>query len=296
MAVTTDQCYKLRVSLLRTATEKHWGSGTSKWSISGREEARLSFLLKSHEGRPMLFYQWGEWELGSPSYGVPYEVVPANVGGVRRFWHCHCGRRVTVIFCPKGNVGHPNYTALFACRHCYGLRYASQYESPTDRNWRRCGDLFEEWLDRTTPLPRWETLTERLQTFSPFFRKLTDRTEDNLAQKDQQSAVSPRRRGRPSPKRERADARVARAAELAARPKRPPGRPKEKRPYVRHEPIVLSARTGEPQAYCPKCRDRRPMRKGEAVVFRNGRHALQGTCRACGTRMARIVSASTRAE
>jgi hypothetical protein len=123
---TTDGCYQLLVSLLRTAAEAHWVSGSSTWSIGGEQTARLSWAQRSHEDRPMLFYRWGEWEVGEhTSYSIPYELVPAAVGGERRFWRCQCGRRVTVLYCPKGNVDHPDFAAVFACRHCYGLRYAS---------------------------------------------------------------------------------------------------------------------------------------------------------------------------
>jgi hypothetical protein len=64
MTLTTAQCYALRVSILRTAEERHWESGFTAWSVGGREEARLVWRPMVHEGRPALLYRWGKWETG----------------------------------------------------------------------------------------------------------------------------------------------------------------------------------------------------------------------------------------
>jgi hypothetical protein len=49
----------------------------------------------------------------------PWFVFPVSSGGR------YCGRRVAVLY----GAGE-----LFACRHCYGLAYLSQQESPLDRS------------------------------------------------------------------------------------------------------------------------------------------------------------------
>ena len=46
------------------------------------------------------------------------------------------------------------------------------------------------------------------------------------------------------------------------------------------------------QAYCVKCRTKRPMGEHEEVTMRNGRPATRGACMICGTRMFRIGKAS----
>ena len=42
------------------------------------------------------------------------------------------------------------------------------------------------------------------------------------------------------------------------------------------------------QAYCVKCKAKREMKGERAVVMRNGRNALTGTCTVCGTKMFKI--------
>jgi Domain of unknown function (DUF5679) len=293
MALTTKQCYPLRVSILRTAEEQRWESGFTAWSVGSREEARLVWRPMVYEGRPALLYRWGKWEVGAQeAYRIFYESAPAAIGGERRFWICHCGRRVTVVYCPEGNVDHPDYAAVFACRHCYRLRYASQ--SKRKHPLERILELERELVD---PTLSWRRLLEIEGQLEPLQQVLDAQLDwaRRLNEKwEAQQNAPPRRRGRPSPKRDRADARAAKASERAARPKLPPGRPKEKRAYVRHKPIVLSERTSEQQAYCPKCRDRRDMVRGKPVTFENGRSAIQGKCAICKTRMARIIASSER--
>jgi predicted GH43/DUF377 family glycosyl hydrolase len=47
------------------------------------------------------------------------------------------------------------------------------------------------------------------------------------------------------------------------------------------------------QAYCLKCRAKRPMKNARAVTLKNGRPAMQGVCPECGTRMFRIGKGAT---
>jgi len=43
------------------------------------------------------------------------------------------------------------------------------------------------------------------------------------------------------------------------------------------------------EAYCVKCKTKRPMSNPERVVLKNGRHAMKGTCPVCGTKLTRFV-------
>jgi hypothetical protein len=43
-------------------------------------------------------------------------------------------------------------------------------------------------------------------------------------------------------------------------------------------------------AYCTKCRTKREIKDAKDVTFANGRHALQGTCPQCGTKLTRFVA------
>ena len=73
----------------------------------------------------------GETEWKSTEQRVPILWTACHLGGRRPWFRCtvysngqYCGRRVAVLY----GAGD-----LFACRHCYGLGYASQQESPQSR-------------------------------------------------------------------------------------------------------------------------------------------------------------------
>ena len=66
------------------------------------------------------------WE--SVEQNLPVVWTPCHLGGGRPWFRCtasangqYCGRRVAILYL-GGSAG-------FACRHCYGLAYASQLES-----------------------------------------------------------------------------------------------------------------------------------------------------------------------
>ncbi|MGH2558428.1 MAG: DUF5679 domain-containing protein [Thermomicrobiales bacterium] len=44
------------------------------------------------------------------------------------------------------------------------------------------------------------------------------------------------------------------------------------------------------EAYCVKCREKREIKDAEEVTMKNGRHALQGKCPVCGTKVVRMIS------
>ena len=75
-----------------------------------------------------------EWT--SVEQHVPVEWTPCRLGGGRPWFRCsayadgqYCGRRVAILYL-GGSAG-------FACRHCYGLGYASQLESEGYRGLNR---------------------------------------------------------------------------------------------------------------------------------------------------------------
>jgi hypothetical protein len=85
-------------------------------------------------GRPLLTSaHWAEWR--STEQRVPILWTACHFGGRRPWFRCavystgrYCGRRVAVLYAAGDR---------FACRHCYGLCYASQQESPQSRFIRR---------------------------------------------------------------------------------------------------------------------------------------------------------------
>jgi hypothetical protein len=52
--------------------------------------------------------------------------------------------------------------------------------------------------------------------------------------------------------------------------------------------VVLVQRKPCPQAYCVKERAKREITGAHTVVLRNGRRALQGKCKSCGTTLFRM--------
>lgn len=48
---------------------------------------------------------------------------------------------------------------------------------------------------------------------------------------------------------------------------------------------------GEPVlAYCVKEKTKKPMKDAHEITLSNGKHALQGVCASCGTKMTKFVS------
>jgi hypothetical protein len=43
-------------------------------------------------------------------------------------------------------------------------------------------------------------------------------------------------------------------------------------------------------AYCVKERAQKPMKDSKEVILKNGKHAIQGVCTSCGTKMMKFVS------
>jgi hypothetical protein len=48
-------------------------------------------------------------------------------------------------------------------------------------------------------------------------------------------------------------------------------------------------------AYCTKCRTKREIKDAKEVTTANGRHALQGACPVCGTKLTRFVAGPAKA-
>jgi hypothetical protein len=88
-------------------------------SIRVRIEAQAAVLMFSSRIS-------GDSEWRSVMQRVPITWTACHIGGGRAWFRCHvcaggryCGRRVAILY----KAGE-----LFACRHCYGLAYASQRE------------------------------------------------------------------------------------------------------------------------------------------------------------------------
>lgn len=128
-----DDIRKIGTSFLK----KHdyyqgWRSGTITWTRGngfGESKSSVSIEVSTIAGDEYLriYYTQTDRDTGEKKdfdYNIPLTTTPCYFGGKRYWFICpmlkngkYCGRRVGVIY-KDGD--------LFACRHCYGLTYASR--------------------------------------------------------------------------------------------------------------------------------------------------------------------------
>jgi hypothetical protein len=108
--------------------------GGGQWTRNG--ETVASIQMRAEQDRVILIYRHrsgsGEWK--DEEYPVRIVRTPCHLGGSRAWFICPavgCRRRVAILY---GG-------AIFACRHCYQLAYASAREDPDDRAARRADRL-----------------------------------------------------------------------------------------------------------------------------------------------------------
>jgi hypothetical protein len=53
---------------------------------------------------------------------------------------------------------------------------------------------------------------------------------------------------------------------------------------------TVQGRYGMAEGYCVKCREKREIQDAKEITMKNGRHALEGKCPVCGTKVVRMVS------
>ena len=144
---------------------------------------------------------------------------------------------VRVLYRPHGG-------AYFLCRHCWHIGYASQYESATDRMWRRYHRA-SALLDAAQSPAELQRAERVLSSCFAAINAETDAAHAVLEAMQAQDTRTPRRPGRPSKRAEREAERAARAAARPVRPKRPSGRPRTRRAYHRaHLSCALSVTAG----------------------------------------------------
>ncbi len=123
-ATTTNDMTSIDLAWLRKeGLLSRWGWSTISWSRGGNKYASIS--IKSEEQGLRLSYSVGEGGKEKPIKElIPYSYTETNFDGRRRWFQCPtCYKNCRVIY---GGT-------YFKCRHCYGLKYESQYE----RSWSR---------------------------------------------------------------------------------------------------------------------------------------------------------------
>ena len=164
-----EDCLSLDVNFLhRQGSLRNGSAGSLQWSRNGERVSSIGYRMEGNQFT--LDYRHrssgGEWE------DVKEHVLvvrnPCRFGGTRPFFICPgvingvvCGRRVVMLY------AHGNY---YFCRHCYRLKYTSQYENLWDRAMTRANKIRErlggDWgMDELLP-PRpkgmWRKKYERL--------------------------------------------------------------------------------------------------------------------------------------
>lgn len=112
------------------------------WNWTRNDETIASIQVRVQVASVVLVYRYrkngGDWI--DESYTVSIDRTQCNLGGTRPWFICPvrgCGRRVALLY---GG-------AIFACRRCYRLSYASQRERRHDRSARRADRIRDklEW-------------------------------------------------------------------------------------------------------------------------------------------------------
>src|SRR5262245_29230451 len=132
---TTDDYRRLDVRRLAKMGVLRAGySGGCQWTSDG--EVIASIQMRTEADRIILNYQHrgGGEEWKDEQYPVRIVHTPCHLGGSRPWFICPalgCGRRVAIL----------DGGAIFACRHCYQLAYASSREDAGNRATRRADRL-----------------------------------------------------------------------------------------------------------------------------------------------------------
>lgn len=53
--------------------------------------------------------------------------------------------------------------------------------------------------------------------------------------------------------------------------------------------VTFAGVTEAIEAYCTKCKTKRPVQNGNRVVTKSGKHGLKGTCGTCGSKLFRFI-------
>ncbi len=107
-------------------------SGGWQWTRRGEKVADINIQVESKHRLCLRYRVTTRGEAEARDYPLAVTWTPCHLGGARPWFQCPCcGRRVAKLY---GG-------AVFACRHCRSLNYASQQASKRDRAADRSWDL-----------------------------------------------------------------------------------------------------------------------------------------------------------
>ncbi len=94
-----------------------------QWLVNDRQVAGISIRVDNNLGMVLSWCMKSTGEVFEQQ--VQTQTSPCHLGGQRHWFTCpRCSKRVAVLYAPG---------RYFACRHCYGLGYATQKEGVGDR-------------------------------------------------------------------------------------------------------------------------------------------------------------------
>lgn len=135
LTIEATASYVLSASRLRKVPRNVRGVFES--SVSFKDGFRIAFDLAAAPGELIFTFRHPirSWDERETSYLVRAVAAPVRFGGHRWWWICpRTGRRVFKLFLPCGGW-------QFWSRQAYGLGYACQRETRTDRLMRRARKL-----------------------------------------------------------------------------------------------------------------------------------------------------------
>ena len=278
--ITVEECLSLDVRSLARAgyLEPGTKSGMLRFRRGDREIGSLGVAMR--KGGLQLEYDVLSSEGVRTRLRSVVAVVhtPAINQGERVWFSCpRCHKLAGKLYLPPGK-------STFLCRTCHNLTYASRQKRANI------------WQTVRAELPKLEEDLRNPRLGLERRLKAAKRIEELRAQTEgaftQTMGLLPPALGLALMGAWTQGAEEVPRQASAAPAKLPRGRPKEKRPYQRRKPFHLGQRRTATEAFCVKCRDYREPTDWALVTFRNGRPALQGLCPSCGSKVARIITAS----
>jgi hypothetical protein len=260
----------------------------SRWTLHGQPAGAVNWI--AYPDSLQLLYATTDMH-GERTVRDDLIPIQQNVDRLARqrvwFFCPGCARRILTLHMParRGAI-------WFRCRRCYGLSYNSRQEYKSV-----FGKLYDRLLRldariHRTPLKPPDNLDALVQEADALGAAFENRlARDRQKYRQRCRGLIRRPPGRPNKEDARAVATWLRSKEPPAPvlAPRPPGRPKMKRAYVRRQQFELAPPTSDREAFCVRCRDRRPLKKARKVTLSNRRPALRGECAVCRTRLCRLL-------
>jgi hypothetical protein len=177
-----DSLKQVNVSFLKLHgfLRSYFMSGAITWSRNGKKTGAVSIQSHIDDNEQYIRFFYTETDRDTEEkkdfdYKIPLITTPCYFGGFRYWFRCpwyangvYCGRRVGVLYLGG---------KYFACRHCYGLTYASRKISG-----------FEKAFGRVISMPELDEMKDKIKRthyagkMTRRYKKYLDREERGFRQ------------------------------------------------------------------------------------------------------------------